>query len=94
MTNSPLGKAARLERQVAELIDHEITNLVYRLGAFLDDRRFDEMRSLLVEEATVRTPGSAAEGREALTDTGRRAFIGHVAALRQIVASAEMTATP
>jgi hypothetical protein len=65
--------AARLERQVAELSDrHEITNLVDRLGAFLDDRRFDEMRTLLVEEATVRTPGGTADGREALVAQARR----------------------
>jgi hypothetical protein len=55
------------QQQVRQLVDHhEITDLVYRLGAVLDDRRFDEMRSLLVEEATVRTPGGTAEGREAL----------------------------
>ena len=58
MTNTALDDVARLERQVAELTDRaEITNLVYRLGAFLDDRRFDEMRSLLVETATVRRVG-------------------------------------
>lgn len=44
----------------------EITDLVYRLGACLDDGRFDEMRDLLVEDATVRTPGGEAAGREAL----------------------------
>jgi hypothetical protein len=54
-------------------VDHnEITRLVHRLGAFLDDRRFDEMRSLLVADATVRTPGGAAEGREALIAQARR----------------------
>ncbi|HLM64024.1 MAG TPA: nuclear transport factor 2 family protein [Acidimicrobiales bacterium] len=59
--------AEQQQQQVQQLVDHsEITNLVYRLGLFLDDRRFDEMRSLLIEEATVRTPGGTAEGREAL----------------------------
>jgi DNA-binding MarR family transcriptional regulator len=29
-----------------------------------------------------------------LTDTGRRAFDGHVAALHQIVATADLTTTP
>jgi SnoaL-like domain len=73
MTNSALGDPARLERQVAELNDrYEITDLVYRLGAFLDERRFDEMRSLLVDEATVRTPGGTAAGREALIAQARR----------------------
>jgi hypothetical protein len=73
MTTSALDDVARLERQVAELTDrNEIADLVYRLGAFLDARRFDEMRSLVVEEATVRTPGGTAEGREALIAQARR----------------------
>ena len=55
------------KQQLQQLADrNEITNLVYRLGAFLDHRRFDDMRSLLVEDATVRTPGGTAEGREAV----------------------------
>jgi SnoaL-like domain len=63
----------RLERQVAELADrNEIANLIYRLGASLDDRRFDEMRSLLVDAATVRTAGGMAEGREAVIAQARR----------------------
>jgi hypothetical protein len=60
-------------QQVQQLVDHhEITNLVYRLGAVLDDRRFDEMRSLLVEDATVRTPGGTAEGQDAVIAQARR----------------------
>jgi 3-phenylpropionate/cinnamic acid dioxygenase small subunit len=73
MANPTLDDVARLKRQVAELTDHnEITKLVYRLGAILDDRRFDEMHSLLVEAATVRTPGGTAEGREAVIAQARR----------------------
>jgi SnoaL-like domain len=72
MTNS-LDQVAPLERQVAELTDrNHINDLVYRLGVCLDDRRFDEMGSLLVEAATVRTPGGAAEGREAVIAQARR----------------------
>jgi 3-phenylpropionate/cinnamic acid dioxygenase small subunit len=71
--NSALDDVARLERQLAELADRaEITDLVYRLGASLDDRRFDEMRSLLVDAATVRTPGGTAQGREAVIAQARR----------------------
>jgi SnoaL-like domain len=73
MTNSALDDVAHLERQVAELTDrNHITNLVYGVGACLDDRRFDEMPSLLVEAATVRTPGGAAEGRQAVIAQARR----------------------
>jgi len=33
----------------------EVTDLVYRLGVCLHERGFDEMRQLLVEDASVRT---------------------------------------
>jgi hypothetical protein len=50
-----------------QLADHyEISDLVSRLGLVLDEGRFDEMRSLLVEDATARTPGGTAEGRDAM----------------------------
>ena len=49
------------------LVDRsEIADLVSRLGLVLDEGRFDEMRSLLVEDATARTPGGTAEGRDAM----------------------------
>jgi hypothetical protein len=50
----------------------EITELVNRLGIVLDEGRFDEMPALLAEDATVRTPGGTAEGREALVAQARR----------------------
>ena len=43
-----------------------IEDLVQRLGACLDDGRFDDMRSLFTADATVRTPGGTAEGCDAL----------------------------
>ena len=58
---------------VQELLDRqEVSDLVNRLGACLDDGRFDDMRDLFVEEATARTPGGTAEGREALIAQARR----------------------
>jgi hypothetical protein len=50
----------------------EIADLVNRLGRVLDEGRFDEMRSLLVEEATARTPGGTAEGRDAMVAQASR----------------------
>jgi len=50
----------------------EITDLVYRLGICLDEGRFDDLRELVVEDATVRTPGGRSEGREALIAQARR----------------------
>jgi hypothetical protein len=50
----------------------EIADLIYRLGACLDDGRFHEMRDLLVANSTVRTPGGQAEGRDALVAQAAR----------------------
>jgi hypothetical protein len=62
-----------IQRGLHQLYDRtEITDLVYRLGACLDEGRYDEMRELLVEDATVSTPGGQAEGRAALIAQARR----------------------
>ena len=56
-----------MDATVRELIDrNEIADLVSRLGVVLDEGRFDEMKSLLAEDVTVRTPGGAAQGPEAV----------------------------
>jgi 3-phenylpropionate/cinnamic acid dioxygenase small subunit len=44
----------------------DVEDLVQRLAACLDEGRFDDMTSLFTADATVRTPGGAAEGRDAL----------------------------
>ena len=41
-----------------------ITDLIYALGAALDEHRFDDLRSLFIENATVSTPGGDAQGRD------------------------------
>ena len=50
----------------------EIEDLVHRLGASLDERRFDDLRGILVEGATARTPGGLAEGRDAMVVQAER----------------------
>jgi ketosteroid isomerase-like protein len=42
----------------------DITDLISRLGRWLDDKRFDDARSVLTEDVTVKTPGGQAEGIE------------------------------
>jgi hypothetical protein len=42
----------------------DITDLISRLGRWLDDKRFDDARSVLTEDVTVITPGGQAEGLE------------------------------
>src|SRR3954451_9917198 len=40
----------------------DITDLISRLGSWLDDKAFDEARSAVTEDVTVSTPGGRAEG--------------------------------
>ncbi len=40
----------------------DITDLISRLGRWLDDKGFDDARSVLTEDVTVSTPGGQAEG--------------------------------
>jgi hypothetical protein len=71
MTTTPTLVDA--QRGLRQLYDRaEITDLVYRLGTCMDEGRYDEMRELLVEDATVSTPGGQAEGRAALIAQARR----------------------
>src|SRR4030081_1639649 len=56
-----------IDATLDQLVDrNEITDLVHRLGVVLDEGQSDDLRSLLAEDATVRTPGGTAEGREAV----------------------------
>ncbi|GAA4980946.1 nuclear transport factor 2 family protein [Kineococcus glutinatus] len=49
----------------------ELTALVHRLGACLDEGRFDDLPDLLTEDATARTPGGTARGRDAVVAQAR-----------------------
>jgi 3-phenylpropionate/cinnamic acid dioxygenase small subunit len=50
----------------------EIVDLVSRLGLWLDEGRFDEAPSILVDDVTVDTPGGHAEGIEHVIAQARR----------------------
>jgi 3-phenylpropionate/cinnamic acid dioxygenase small subunit len=50
----------------------EITDLVSRLGLWLDEGRFDEAPSILIDDVTVDTPGGHAEGIEHVIAQARR----------------------
>lgn len=49
-----------------------ITDLVSRLGACLDDHRFDDLKELFAEDVTAATPGGLAEGRDAVIGQATR----------------------
>lgn len=50
----------------------EITDLVNRLGMVLDEGSFDDLRQLLADDISVRTPGGEATGRDAVVAQARR----------------------
>jgi len=56
-----------------ELVDRsEITELVSRLGVWLDEKCFDEARSILTEDATAKTPGGSVAGVDQVAEQARR----------------------
>jgi hypothetical protein len=56
-----------------DLTDRQaITDLVSRLGLWLDEGRFDEAPSILTEDVTVSTPGGQASGIERVIGQARR----------------------
>lgn len=60
-------QAAVPQQLVRDLIDRsEITALVDQLGRALDEGRFDDFTAIYTPDATARTPGGRAEGRDAL----------------------------
>ncbi|QHT55928.1 DUF4440 domain-containing protein [Cellulomonas sp. H30R-01] len=57
----------------AHRLDHlDHLDLVARLGAGLDEGRFDGLRTLLTADATVTTPGGHAEGEDAVVAQAAR----------------------
>ena len=66
-----------------ELIDRtEIIELVSRLGVWLDEKRFDEARSILTEDATVTTPGGSVAGVDRVAAQARR---NHVVPTQHVI---------
>jgi hypothetical protein len=56
-----------------ELMDRQaIADLISRLGLWLDEKRFDEARSVLTEAVTVDTPGGSSQGVDAVAEQARR----------------------
>ena len=72
--------SANLDPDVATLRDdvrnqadcQAIADLISGLGAWLDDKRFDDARSILTEDVTAETPGGSARGIDAVAEQARR----------------------
>jgi hypothetical protein len=61
------------QARLAELVDREaIVDLIHRFGVVLDEQRFDDLRSIFAEDASVITPGGHAEGIEAVVAQATR----------------------
>jgi hypothetical protein len=60
MSTDPVNRL----RQLADRM--EITDLLNRLTAGLDEHRFDDLRTIFAENAVAQTPGGTVEGREAV----------------------------
>jgi 3-phenylpropionate/cinnamic acid dioxygenase small subunit len=69
----PQDDATESRRLLQELVDrNEITDLVSRLGVWLDDKQFDDAPSILTEDASARTPGGSVEGLDLIVEQARR----------------------
>jgi hypothetical protein len=67
LTAACASAAATPTSEVREMLDRgQITALIDRLGRALDEGRFEELRAIYTPDATAKTPGGTAEGRDAL----------------------------
>jgi len=66
MTTS-INPTSSAQLQLSDMQDRvAIADLIYSLGACLDEHRFDDLRTLFTEDAIATTPGGTAQGRDAL----------------------------
>ena len=69
----PQDNPTESERRLQELIDRtEITDLVSRLGIWLDEKRWDEARTILTEDVTASTAGGSVAGVDQVAEQARR----------------------
>lgn len=67
------GDIAEFRHQVEELVDrNEIADLTSRLGLWLDEKRFDDARSIFTDDATGEFPSGPVQGVQRLADQARR----------------------
>lgn len=64
---------ASLSGQLRQLNDRQaVADLITRLGLMLDDKSFDDARTILADDVTVQTPGGSSRGPEAVVAQARR----------------------
>lgn len=73
MTISETRPGPGARHQLGDLVDRdEITALVHRLGACMDEGRFDGLRAIFTGDATASTPGGRADGLDAVVAQAAR----------------------
>jgi hypothetical protein len=56
-----------------DLTDRQaIVDLISRLGLWLDDKRFDDARSMFTEDVTIDTGGGSTRGIDGVAEQARR----------------------
>jgi 3-phenylpropionate/cinnamic acid dioxygenase small subunit len=69
-----------LQNQVEQLIDRsELTTLLYRLGAALDEKRFEDLRTIYAEQAVFEFAGSTELGNLESAIDGAKKMGAHFA---------------
>jgi len=72
-TSTERANSSSADQKLRDLTDRiELTDLVSRLGYWLDDKRWDEANSLLTEDISVKTSGGSTNGIAAATDQARK----------------------
>jgi SnoaL-like domain len=62
-----------LERELRQLSDRQtITDLISRLGLWLDEKRFDEAPDIFTPDVAVKTAGGSASGIDHVVEQARR----------------------
>ncbi|QBI56483.1 nuclear transport factor 2 family protein [Streptomonospora litoralis] len=76
-TGMSVDDTQELQRQVSELTDRaELADLLARHGRWLDERRFDEVRSVFTDDATVVVGSGTVTGAEDVADLADRSHGG------------------
>jgi SnoaL-like domain len=79
----PQDNPTESQRRLNELISRsEISELVSRLGIWLDEKRWDEARSILTEDATAKTSGGSVAGVDQVAEQARR---NHVVPTQHVI---------
>jgi len=59
--------------KIQSLVDRaDITDLVHRLGMCLDEARFEDMRDLVADDASLHSPGGTVQGIDAIVAQAAR----------------------